>query len=375
MFLKNIKIQNFRNYKLLNVDFYNGINIIYGKNGQGKTNLLEAIYVLSITKSHKSFIDTKLIMESENFFKIKGLLNTSNINKKLEINMTEKNKVLKIDEIIKNKLSDYTSVMNVIIFYPEDLEIIKGSPILRRKYINTQLSQIDNSYLDILNEYNKLLKMRNDYLKQINYNIHNQIYLKTLNDYYIKKSILLYKMRKKYIEKVNERISDIYYDISGLKNLKVIYKSNIDFNYDNNDDLYNKIINKIDSVYETEKKLKTTLVGPNRDDFEFYIDDKNIKLFGSQGQQRMAILAFKLAEIEIFKNVKNEYPILLLDDVFSELDKNKKNNLLKYINNNIQTFITTTDLTSISKKLRNKAKLFEIESGKIKKIEEVKVNE
>lgn len=375
MFLKNIKIQNFRNYKLLNVDFYNGINIIYGKNGQGKTNLLEAIYVLSITKSHKSFIDTKLIRENEIFFKIKGLLNTSNINKKLEIHMTEKNKELKIDDIIKNKLSDYTSIMNVIIFYPEDLEIIKGSPILRRKYINTQLSQIDNNYLDILNEYNKLLKMRNDYLKQINNNIHNQIYLKTLNDYYVKKSILLYKMRKKYIEKVNEKISDIYFDISGLKNLKVKYKSNIDFDYKNNDDLYNKIINKIESVTDAEKKFKTTLVGPNRDDFEFYIDNKNIKLFGSQGQQRMAILAFKLAEIEIFKNVKNEYPILLLDDVFSELDKIKKNNLLKYINNNVQTFITTTDLTSISKKLRNKAKLFEIESGNIKKIEEVKENE
>ena len=224
------------------------------------------------------------------------------------------------------------------------------------------------SYLEILNDYNKLLKMRNDFFKKLKDNYYNQLYLEQLNDYYIKKSILIYKMRKKYIEKINENISDIFYNISGIQNLKIKYKSNINLDTNNSDELYDNMKNKIDSAFNVEKKLKTTLIGPNRDDLEFYIDEKNLKLYGSQGQQRMAILALKLSEIELFKNVKGEYPILLLDDVFSELDRKKRNNLLKYIKEDIQTFITTTDLSLISRKLINNSITIEIEDGTVKKI-------
>lgn len=368
MYIENIKIQNFRNYKLLNLNFNKGINIIYGKNGQGKTNLLESIYVLSLTKSHKSFIDSNLIKKNEAFAIIKGKLKKDNISKNLEVYISEKEKKLKVDNIEEKKISNYTSIMNTIIFYPEDLEIIKGSPILRRKYMNVELSQLYSSYLEILNDYNKLLKMRNDFFKKLKDNYYNQLYLEQLNDYYIKKSILIYKMRKKYIEKINENISDIFYNISGIQNLKIKYKSNIDLDTNNSDELYDNMKNKIDSAFNVEKKLKTTLIGPNRDDLEFYIDEKNLKLYGSQGQQRMAILALKLSEIELFKNVKGEYPILLLDDVFSELDRKKRNNLLKYIKEDIQTFITTTDLSLISRKLINNSITIEIEDGTVKKI-------
>lgn len=369
MYIENIKIQNFRNYKMLNLNFHKGINIICGKNGQGKTNLLESIYFLSLTKSHKSFIDSNLIKQNEKFCIVKGKVKKIDVSKKLEIFLTDETKKIKIDNIEQNKLSNYTSIIDTIIFYPEDLEIIKGSPILRRKYINTELSQLYNGYLDTLNDYNKLLKMRNEFLKKIsNNNYHNDLYLENLNDYYIKKSILIFKMRRKFIEKINEKISDIFYNISNIKNLKLKYKSNIGFDEHDDNILYNKIKEKMNSVFEVEKKIKTTLIGPNRDDLEFYIDDKNLKLYGSQGQQRMAVLALKLSEIELFKNVKGEYPILLLDDVFSELDRKKKNNLLKYINENIQTFITTTDLSLISKKLIDKSKIIEIENGNVKKI-------
>lgn len=368
MYIENIKIQNFRNYKLLNLNFNKGINIIYGKNGQGKTNLLESIYVLSLTKSHKSFIDSNLIKKNEAFAIIKGKLKKDNISKNLEVYISEKEKKLKVDNIEEKKISNYTSIMNTIIFYPEDLEIIKGSPILRRKYMNVELSQLYSSYLEILNDYNKLLKMRNDFFKKLKDNYYNQLYLEQLNDYYIKKSILIYKMRKKYIEKINENISDIFYNISGIQNLKIKYKSNINLDTNNSDELYDNMKNKIDSAFNVEKKLKTTLIGPNRDDLEFYIDEKNLKLYGSQGQQRMAILALKLSEIELFKNVKGEYPILLLDDVFSELDRKKRNNLLKYIKEDIQTFITTTDLSLISRKLINNSITIEIEDGTVKKI-------
>lgn len=371
MYIENIKIQNFRNYKLLNLNFYKGINIICGNNGQGKTNLLESIYVLGLTKSHKSFIDSNLIKQQEQFCILKGKIKKEDKSTKLQIYIDNNTKKIKVDNIEQNKLSNYTSIMNTIIFYPEDLEILKGSPILRRKYINTELSQLYSGYLDTLLDYNKLLKMRNDFLKKIKNNYYNQLYLENLNNHYIRKSILLYKMRKKYIEKINENISDIFYNISGLKNLKIKYKSNIDIDEKDNEILYEKIKEKINSVFSLETKLKTTLIGPNRDDLEFYLDDKNLKLYGSQGQQRMAVLALKLSEIELFKNVKGEYPILLLDDVFSELDRKKRNNLLKYISGNIQTFITTTDLSLISKKLVNNSKIIEIENGNIKKICEV----
>lgn len=366
MVLKNINLINFRNYESMNIDLSDGINIIYGDNAQGKTNLLESIYVLALTKSHRSFIDNNLIKNGSTSSKIKGKIEIDKIKTNLEVILENRNKNLKVDNNQIKKVSDYISIMNIIIFYPEDLELIKGSPAERRKYVNIELSQINKKHLEILSDYNKLLKMRNETLKKINIKqIEDTNYLEVLNQKLIDKAILLYRLRKRFIDEINERCGTIYKNISGFEGFKLEYKTQLKTSNFSNESIKEELIEKYKNSYKTELKLGLTLNGPHRDDIEFYLDNTNLKTYGSQGQQRIAILALKLSEIEIFKSYKNTSPILLLDDVFSELDDKKKNNLLYYIDEKIQTIITTTDLKNIKKSIVDKAKLFKIKEGKI----------
>lgn len=374
MYIKSIKIQNFRNYETLCLDFNKGINIIYGKNAQGKTNLLESIYVLGLTKSHRLTIDNHLIRNNEKFLNIKGVVKKNKLPMELEFSLST-GKELKVDKEKITKVSDYISKMNIIIFYPEDLELIKGSPILRRRFLNLELSQLHSGYYTLLNDYNKLLKMRNEYLKKINMgDTIDENYFSILNEYFVEKGSYIYKLRKKFIALLNEKCCQIYKHITGLDGFHLVYVSNIDTGSLVQEEIKNSFKQKMSKMFSSELKFKASLVGPHRDDILFYLNEQDLKLYGSQGQQRIAVLAVKLAEIEIFKNYTNTTPILLLDDIFSELDNRKKNNLLKYIKNNIQTIITTTELASINKKIIDKAKLIEIEDGKVKKIKEVKEN-
>lgn len=369
MFLSKIELQNFRNYKKQTISLKKGINILVGKNGEGKTNLLESIYFLAMTKSHRTHDESLLINYNKELLKVKGVLNIDNIKTNMEIELLNKKKILKIDNNEINALSKYLSYLKIIIFFPDDLEIIKGIPDIRRKYINIQIGQVFNSYIKILDDYNKLLKSRNEYIKKIKYHEpYNKQYFEVLTDYYIKKSILLYRMRKKYVEKINDFIGDIFFDITNLKNLKIIYSPIIDFDNYNEDYMYDEI--KKSMNLEEEISYGKSIYGPHRDDFKFMLNDLNLKQFGSQGQQRAAVLALKLAEINIFRKVINSSPILLLDDVFSELDEVRKNNLLKYINSKIQTIITTTDIDNIDENTLKKAKVFEIKDGKIIKRKE-----
>lgn len=373
MLLKNIQISNFRNYESLLLEFHKGINIIYGENGQGKTNLLESIYVLALTKSHRSFIDQHLIQNGKEAAKLIGLIQKDQMPLELEVGIKKTTKNYRIDQNQIRKTSDYISTLNIIIFYPEDLELLKGSPTLRRRYLNMELSQIYSHYINVLNDYNKLLKMRNDLLKKMFKNeIFDQVYYDILNEYFMEKAILIYRMRKKFIEKLNDNCPKIYHDLSGLDGFKIRYQTSIDLEAISESEMKKCLEQKLKEMFPTEKRLGTTLVGPHRDEIEFYLGESNLKNYGSQGQQRMAVLALKLAEIEIIKTKTSETPILLLDDVFSELDEVKKNNLLKYIDQNVQTIITTTDLSHVDESIRNCSKLIKISNGKVVQTEEVK---
>ncbi|MBR3523248.1 MAG: DNA replication/repair protein RecF [Bacilli bacterium] len=376
MILKQINLVNFRNYEKLKLKFNKGINILYGSNAQGKTNLLESIYFLGLTKSHRPIIDNNLIMNGKTTSNIEGIINNGKLDKKLNINFDSNNKKLFIDNNQIKKVSDYISNLNIIIFCPDDLELIKLSPQVRRKYLNMELSQLYSNYYIVLNEYTKLLKIRNNYLKK--YNKHEPVddnYFDILTNYLVDKAILIYKMRYKFINKINDYCENIYKNIMNIDNFKIIYKPNInDLNiFDEN--IKNNLLNIFNKNKDMDIKLCCTLIGPHKDDFEFYLNDKNLKLYGSQGQQRAAVLTLKLSEIELFKKYKENTPILLLDDIFSELDDNKKNNLLKYIVKDIQTIITTTDLNNLDNKLIKKSKIYKIEQGKVEKIKEVKINE
>ena len=367
MILNKITLINFRNYSKISIDLCNKINILIGDNAQGKTNILESIYVLGITKSHRAVIDNNLIKENESFCKIKGNIETKNLSRNLEFFLSGKEKKVFINKNQIKKLTDYISKFNIIIFTPDDLELIKGSPNVRRKFLNIEIGQIDNKYLNILNDYNKLLKTRNEYLKQLKPKEINNKLIEVLNERIIEKALYIYEKRFEFIELINQRITDIYNDITEYKDLKIKYINNLGVENYNKEVIKKILTDKLNVNLEREIILGQTLFGPHKDDFCFLLSNQDVKSYGSQGQQRACILSLKLSEINLFIEKTNEKPILLLDDIFSELDDTKKNNIIKYINKDIQTIITTTDLNQINQELLKDSYIYKIEKGNVER--------
>ena len=361
MIIEKIKLKNYRNYDSLEINLNEKLNVIIGKNAQGKTNLLESIYVLSLTKSYLGVNDKNLIKLGNNYaiLEADAILNSGPKKFKLFIKDNGKQVIINGKEI--KKLSDYVSNLKVIIFSPENIRMIKEGPSIRRKFLNMEISQISMKYVKLLMDYNNIVRQKNEYLKLDN---KNKDYLNILNDEVAKLSVEIYLLRRKFLDNINMFIDKIYYEIMGMQGLKIKYISNIDY-FEDKTEMVDKFREKIDKYLEKEMLYKISLIGPHRDDFIFVLNDKNIALYGSQGQLRSVILALKLSEIELFKQSGDDDPILLLDDIFSELDLDKKNNLIKYINNNIQTIITTTDINMIDENLVKKANIFEIKNGKL----------
>ena len=357
MILTKLQLKNFRNYDNLDLNFNKKINIFIGNNAQGKTNILESIYVLSLTKSHRTNKDLYLIKQNSLFTKIIGTINDEDKINKYEVLINENGKRVSINDKPLKKVSEYLSKINAIMFCPDDLEIIKGSPQERRFFFNISISGFNNNYVRYLNEYNKILKTRNEYLK--NYEIVNKDYLDVLTNKLIDLNIYIYNERKKYVETINKYLKDIYKDITGKENIILKYDSFMD-----NDDR-NELEDKFNMVYNNELFQKVTLLGIHKDDFSIFIDDVKINNYGSQGQHRIAILCLKLAEIKIYEEEYNKKPILLLDDIFSELDSTKKTNIIKFIKNDLQVFITSTDLNNIDKKIIKEADIYKIDNGKV----------
>lgn len=368
MKIRDIKLLNFRNYDDLNLEFSDNINIIIGNNGEGKTNILESVYVLSLTKSNRYGYDNDLIKFNKEYLKVEGNVIDDDLLRKFSVSLSKNKKNVYINGKEIKKVSDYISNFCVISFSPLDLEIIKGAPSIRRNFLNIEISQLYNNYVNYLNEYNYILKMRNDYLKKMNLNaMIDKRYLDIINDKLIEKAIKIYEFRFKFVEEINSLIENIFYKITGLKSLKIYFDNSLGLgNFD--ESLVKKTMNdKFKKNYNQELMLGNTLNGPHRDDFKFMLNDMDMKLYASQGQQRLAIIAFKIAELFIFKRIKKSYPVLLLDDIFSEIDIKKRNKIIKYLNNDIQTIITTTDLVDISEELLKKARIFKIKNGKITK--------
>lgn len=371
MIIKNIKLVNYRNYNSLNLDFNDKINIIIGNNAQGKTNILESIYVLALTKSYDKAVDKNLIMFNEKFLKINGLVNINSYNKNFEVLINESYKKVKINNNEISKMKDYISKINVILFTPDDINIFKDSPGSRRRLLNIELSQIFSEYVDLYNKYNVILKQRNEYLKSNNI---NKVYLDIINEKFVDLAISIINYRLNYINEINDYIKDIFYDITNINDLEIKYITNIEFNEDK-EVMKDKFLSKLNDNYEREKLYGNSLYGPHRDDFSFFLTNKDLSIYGSQGQLRCAMISYKLSELEIFNKYRKEYPILLLDDVFSELDLNKRNSIIKYLKNDIQTIITTTDIDMIDKQIVSKAKIITIDNGKVIKQEGMVNNE
>ena len=345
------------------------MNIIVGDNAQGKTNILESIVILALTKSHRDGVNPNIIMFNKEKSKISGSIRNKKIINKLFIEITNEKKFLKINNNNIKKVADYISYLNIIVFTPDDLEIVKGSPGVRRNLLNIQLSQISREYLKIYNEYNKILKTRNEYLKILfNNNLADTSYLDIITDKLIEKAIFIYQKRKEYLDLVNINIDVFFSDISGNKGLSIKYTTNVVFDNYEYDTIRKKLKHIYKKYYLKELNYGMTIYGPHRDDFYFEFNHYDLKFYGSQGQQKIAVLAFKLSEIPIFNDFCGTEPVLLLDDIFSELDLRKRNKLLKIINDyDIQSIITTTDLKNINKKYVENAFVFYVKNGNVER--------
>ena len=356
MQVNNLNLVNFRNYDKLNLDFSPKKNIIIGKNGMGKTNIVEALFVLAFTKSFRGQTDGILIKKDCDFLKVDADIKSTFIDN-YKIVISNDDKRVNINNNRVKKLSEYVSKINVILFSIDDLKLIKDTPSTRRKLINMELSQLDNEYLCLLNNYNKLVKQRNSYLKTLMYNGYaSKQYLEILTNNIIDYGIKIFEFRKKFINDINCLIKDIYFKISKSDSLFVKYVSDYDLSRE-------QIKEKYIKYEEKDINFGKTHFGVHHDDFIFFKDDTNLKDYGSEGEQKNAIIAFKLAELEMFKNIRGNYPILILDDLFSELDREKINNILSCISDDVQTFITTTELSKVKRKIVRDSKVFIVDNG------------
>lgn len=357
MYIKNLKLKNYRNYSFLNLDLVNGINIIYGDNAQGKTNILEAIYMSSTTKSYKQAKDKEIIKFGEEEAHIKTIYIKNEKENTIDIHIkNNKNKGIAVNGKKINKISDFFGLTNTIIFAPENLYIIKEGPNLRRKFLDFYISQIDKIYINNLSNYNKILNQRNILLKNIVYNKSDKNELEIWDKQLILYGKLIIKKRKEIIEELKKEIYEKHLFISSnTEKLITEYEYNVD-----EKDFEKKLKDNI----EQDIKYQTTQIGPHRDDIRFIINDVDIRKYGSQGQQRTAALSLKLAELSSIKKIKQDNPVLLLDDVFSELDLIRQKLLVEYIKD-IQVIITVTGLTKELIEELKPQKMYQIKNAQI----------
>lgn len=357
MIIKSIELADYRNYDLLNLQFDKGTNILFGDNAQGKTNILEAIYVAATTKSHKGSKDREIVNFEKEEAHIRTYIEKDGIEIKLDMHLRKnKSKGIAIDGQKLKKAADLLGICNVVFFSPEDLGIIKNGPSERRRFVDMELCQLDNFYLYNLNHYNKIVNQRNKLLKDMYMNPDLKETLNIWDSQLVSFGSKIIERRGLFVEQLNEIIYGIHKKLSGDKeDLVIKYEADVEIA-----EFENKL--KMNQVRDMRSKM--TSVGPHRDDFSFIVGDVDIRRFGSQGQQRTAALSLKLSEIEIVKKLTKDTPILLLDDVLSELDSNRQNYLLNSIGD-IQTIITCTGLEEFVNNRFQLNKVFKVEDGKV----------
>lgn len=357
MVIESIELQNFRNYKTLFMEFDERTTILYGDNAQGKTNVLEAVVLSSTAKSHKSSKDREMILFGEEESHIKTIVRKNDIPYRIDIHLKKnKQKGIAINGIPIKKASELFGIMNVVFFSPEDLNLIKNGPGERRRFLDLELCQLDKLYVYNLVNYNKALNQRNQLLKNLSMQPEFMDTLDIWDEKLAEYGVQIIKRRAQFINSLNEIIYQIHKKLSGGKEeLQIFYEPNIE------------VKNLYDSLKrnrERDIKFRITNVGPHRDDMSFIIQNVDIRKYGSQGQQRTSALSLKLAEIEIVKQLIHDTPVLLLDDVLSELDSHRQNHLLNNIAH-VQTIITCTGLDEFIENRFEINKTYQIVNGMI----------
>ena len=357
MNIRSIELKNFRNYENLEISFDEGTNILFGDNAQGKTNILEAAYMSGTTKSHKGSRDREMIRFGEEEAHLKTVVVRGGREYQIDMHLKKNRaKGIAIDKIPIKKASELFGILNIVFFSPEDLNIIKNGPAERRRFLDSELCQLDRIYLADLTNYNKILAQRNKLLKDMIYRPSLSDTLPVWDMQLIETGKKIIRRRKQFVDELREIVSDIHYRISGGKEeLFLKYEPNID-------DIFFE--DELSRAKEKDKKLCQTSVGPHRDDLMFSIGDVDIRKYGSQGQQRTSALSLKLSEIELVRKSISDTPVLLLDDVLSELDSSRQNYLLNNISDT-QTIITCTGLDEFVRNRFTVNRVFEVIAGHV----------
>ena len=357
MIIESLELKNYRNYDELHMQFSPGTNILYGNNAQGKTNILEAVYVCCTTKSHRSSKDKEMIRFHEDESHIKMTVRKHDVPYRIDMHLKKnKAKGVAINGIPIRKASELFGIVNVVFFSPEDLNLIKNGPAERRKFIDLELCQLNKLYVHSLVSYNRILMQRNKLLKELAFHPEYEETLDVWDMQLVHYGTDIIRCRQEFIGQLNDIIHEIHWNLSGEKeNLIMVYDPNATVEH---------LETELKRSRVQDKKQKTTLVGPHRDDIGFFMGEVDIRKFGSQGQQRTAALSLKLAEIELVKKLVKDYPVLLLDDVLSELDGERQNHLLSAINH-IQTMITCTGLEDFVNNRFRIDKLYRVVEGTV----------
>lgn len=369
MFLKKLSLSHYRNYDSFELSTNANVNIFIGPNAQGKTNLLESIFVLALTKSHRTHQDKELIGWNEQEARLYGEVEKKYGPVKLQLNISRQGKKAKLNGLEQRKLSGFVGAVNVVMFAPEDLEIVKGAPGIRRRFLDMEIGQVHPSYWHDTAQYQKVLAQRNNFLKQsgLSMNASQLAMLEVWNEQLAAYGVKMMKKRQSFIEKLQGWAERIHSGITnGQEKLEIAYKPSVDFAiHEDEAILTDRFMVKLLDIREQECRRGTTLLGPHRDDMLFYINGKEAHVFGSQGQQRTTALSVKLAELELICEEAGEYPILLLDDVLSELDQYRQTQLIETMQGKVQTFITTTGIESVNLGRIGDAAIFQVRDGTI----------
>jgi DNA replication and repair protein RecF len=357
MFIKSLSLKDYRNYGYCDVNFSDGINILFGNNAQGKTNIIEAIYLCATSKSHRTSNDKELINLGKSEAHIKLTVSKQEIDEIIDIHIKKNNrKGIAVNRLPIRKLSELLGIVNVIIFSPEDLGLIKNGPKERRRFLNLELCQLDNIYYHNLQQYQKILKQRNNLLKNMKKIQKDDETINIWDNQLVDYGNKIIKRREEFIKDLNEIINKIHMDISGNKEkLYIEYEKNV-----KNIDFKQKLKDNL----ERDIRFGTTSIGPHRDDMMFLVSGIDIRKYGSQGQQRTAALSLKLSEIRLVIDKIDDTPILLLDDVLSDLDEHRQKYLINSLNN-IQTIVTCTGVEDDIKNNINIEKLYRVDEGNI----------
>ena len=353
MLITNLKLQNFRNYEQLNIDFNKGINIIYGDNAQGKTNILEAIFVSSLGKSFRTNKEKELIKIGELFSKIEVEFLKSDRDGKIKIEISDKKNIL-VNGVKIKKLSELLGIIHIVIFTPDDINILKNGPAQRRRFLDIFIGQLRPNYIYCLNMYLKALEQRNNYLKQIKFENKSEEFLEIWDEKISEYAEKVFKYRFEFINKIKNKIKSVH---------NIITENNEEIDIEYISDFTNKeeFIKKLKNNRKLDIMKGYTTKGVHRDDFNMYINNNLVNIYGSQGQHRTAILSLKMSELKVIYDEIGENPILLLDDFMSELDEKRRKNFLKNIKDT-QVLVTCTDKIDIENLNFN---VYNVQKGKI----------